>query len=376
MKILLRSPPSAFTLVELLVVIAIIGTLVGLLLPAVQSARESSRRTTCSNNLKQIGLAAQNYDSARKSLPPAVLYDSTYTGSDGYYSQNVGPNWAIFLLPYLEQDATFASIAAAVFDYQAAVVRNASPAGSNAWAQVRGVAIATYRCPTDIVGEPWSGRTNVLGASTYNDGWARGNYAANGGVGTWSAVNNGCAGLQRVSTVWLERTGQTYGKVAGSSCAVVDMGSNAKGSGNGPLSVNNSSKSIAKISTLDGSSKTILFDELRIGTRQDPRGTWALGMPGASITAANGIDTTAPGPNYSGTGLGDMVHGGINDVASGMSCRNTTTSQQAGAKSLHPNGVQASYADGSVRFITNVISQGTWSRIHSVNDGLHTPLPE
>jgi len=65
-----RRARGGFTLVELLVVIAIIGTLVGLLLPAVQAAREAARRSSCANNLKQVGLAAQNFHDARKSYPP------------------------------------------------------------------------------------------------------------------------------------------------------------------------------------------------------------------------------------------------------------------------------------------------------------------
>lgn len=80
----------AFTLVELLVVIAIIGILIALLLPAVQAAREAARRSQCINHLKQIALGAQNYHSAKKTLPPALI-----TGSGE-------PTWALLLLPYVE----------------------------------------------------------------------------------------------------------------------------------------------------------------------------------------------------------------------------------------------------------------------------------
>jgi prepilin-type N-terminal cleavage/methylation domain-containing protein len=98
----------AFTLVELLVVIAIIGILVALLLPAVQSAREAARRTSCQNNLKQIALAAHHFEFSNKALPPALLYHGSGDPLSSKWSAQAR------LLPYLEESSMEST-----FDYSA-----------------------------------------------------------------------------------------------------------------------------------------------------------------------------------------------------------------------------------------------------------------
>src|SRR3954447_9903066 len=100
---------SGFTLIELLVVIAIIAILFGLLLPAVQKVRDAAARIKCANNLKQLGIATQAFHDATGFLVPTTVSEAvnvpaslpTVTDPDGYAS------WAVLLLPYVEQDATY-----------------------------------------------------------------------------------------------------------------------------------------------------------------------------------------------------------------------------------------------------------------------------
>jgi prepilin-type N-terminal cleavage/methylation domain-containing protein/prepilin-type processing-associated H-X9-DG protein len=98
----------AFTLIELLVVIAILGTLIGLLLPAVQKVREAASRIQCANNLKQIGLACHGHHDAQGAFPPGYLALGPY--ADGATDTSPGWGWAAFLLPYIEQDNVYRQI--------------------------------------------------------------------------------------------------------------------------------------------------------------------------------------------------------------------------------------------------------------------------
>src|SRR5688572_26000357 len=94
---------SAFTLVELLVVIAIIGVLVALLLPAVQTARESARRMKCSNQLKQFGLALHNYHDTHNSFPAGHMFRGIFDGNATDAQGGSGFGWGTAILPYIEQ---------------------------------------------------------------------------------------------------------------------------------------------------------------------------------------------------------------------------------------------------------------------------------
>ena len=126
---------AAFTLVELLVVIAIIGTLVGLLLPAVQSAREAGARAECQNRLKQVGLALQGFHDARRRLPAGYVSAFDADGND----TGPGWGWAAFVLPQMEQGAIHARI-----DF-------AQPIEAATHAEARVAIVKSYLCPSDAV---------------------------------------------------------------------------------------------------------------------------------------------------------------------------------------------------------------------------------
>lgn len=139
MKAILPQPRrSAFTLIELLVVIAIIAVLVALLLPAVQQAREAARRSSCRNNMKQIGLAFHNYHSTHGSFPIGSLAGTIHTGP----IKN-STNWRIALFPFIDYASVYAQL-----NFLGSFSADANPTPYVDNPALRGLVISGYRCPS------------------------------------------------------------------------------------------------------------------------------------------------------------------------------------------------------------------------------------
>lgn len=221
-----RSRPerTAFTLVELLVVIAIIGVLVGLLLPAVQAAREAARRMSCSNNLKQVGIALHNYHDTHKTFPPSSLTSNRLA-------------WTVHVLPFLEQKPLHDQ-----FDFS----RHYNQTPNHILGMT---AVSSYHCPS----------TKIPRSSIGNGG------ERIGGVGTYTTHYYGVLGPKGINP----QTGAAY------------PFSNVGGHGGFALSglfKQNDTKKFAHVT--DGTSNTFAIGEIswddRGGNRSRYR-TWSRG---------------------------------------------------------------------------------------------------
>jgi prepilin-type N-terminal cleavage/methylation domain-containing protein/prepilin-type processing-associated H-X9-DG protein len=351
---------AGFTLIELLAAIGVVSVLLAVLLPAVQQARESSRAAHCRNNLHQIGVGMHNYELHFRTLPPAVVWKPAGEplgrgiappGSIDRISlglatkedpDRVHGNWAIALLPFADQQTLYGA-----FDLS-------EPIGSQRNAVARAVELPLMKCPTDPANAP-DNHFQRAGLAARDDGYARGNYAINGGT------NRRC--LMRLSR---RRLNCTEGYNVDGTDLERDT---SQVWGSGVAGVNRSMR--LKEFTC-GLSHLVMIEEIRAGVHPlDRRGVWALGFVGSSGTACHGLFGNK-GPNR-----GDDAIQGCSETAAhvdleleGMPCLRSSTdprfevSERATARSTHVGGVNLLMADGSVHFIDDAIDKRTWHSMH------------
>jgi prepilin-type N-terminal cleavage/methylation domain-containing protein/prepilin-type processing-associated H-X9-DG protein len=352
----------AFTLVELLVVVAIIGALVAILLPAVQSARESARRAQCASQIKQLALAALNYESAHGALPPAgiaevrpePLDDSETAPSVEIFNPYGGLqfSWIVMLLPQLEQAALHAR-----FD----LTQRVDFQKSNAQAE----SIAVLVCPSDGPGRgPYREFTNMPSAPYKN--FAKGNYAA-----YTSPFHVDLQMLYRGAFI-----------AGGQALSAIE----------------------------DGASNTLALAEVRTLDRdEDRRGVWAASWPGSTLLSFDmhpmewqhegGVPKDyvvsknapyTPNPESLGKTQTPNCQGPNRDTikrcaagspvyhaaeSAGMPCLTIGTDpglkghMSAAPRSLHPGGVNGAYLDGRVLFLTDDVDEFVMARSVSIDDG-------
>ena len=166
----------AFTLVELLVVIAIIGILIALLLPAVQAAREAARRSSCNNNLKQVGIALHLYHDVHHCLPPGWISQHPNSGQP-YWLGQPGWGWGSRILPYLEQ----ASISNSLID-------SSLPMTHASHDEARVFPIRIYICPSDTGDDVFVMKPGPMPAPNYSTGFTDTDVAKSNYIGVFGTI--------------------------------------------------------------------------------------------------------------------------------------------------------------------------------------------
>lgn len=310
-RVSMRRTRVGFTLVELLVVIAIIGVLVALLLPAVQAARESARRSQCTNNLKQLGLGMQNHHDTHKELPPGgtVLYGT----------------WMPKILPFIEQQQLGAQ-----YTFPPASITEMLPAAplapytyASATAPVNNRAVTSTRigtltCPSD---EP----------QTYLSRYTLHNYVANNGNTNHHNTKQG--------------SGVTLVEPLKGPFVITEKTPHPKG--------------VEFKEITDGLSNTLLASEVLQGRNEDLRGfTWWGG--GASFEAFNTPNTTAV--DYS-----QQKESCIADLPN-PPCSGPVPGHTMGfaARSNHPGGVVVGLCDASVQYASDSVDLAVWRALSTI----------
>ncbi len=295
--------PAGFTLIELLVVIAIIGVLIALLLPAVQAAREAARRAQCTNNLKQIGLAAMNYESTNGCFPQGSAFDRYLAGSEYNW---VGSSPFVAMSNYIEQGPAYNSWNMSMGIY------------GDANTTVAAIGISSLWCPSDgkIVGKITDIGTTYFGGLP-NFKVAYTSYAAC--QGTWYSWPNNGSDRRKTSMPATQ--------------------ANSKGT-----YFNRSATKISDIT--DGTSNTIGFSEHAYGLLSPDDLPWWNHWFSGSFGDTSFDTMYSPNPHRKNPN----VYAGTY-----YTCSNGIAMSFGSASSFHPGGVNVAMVDGSVRFLKDSV---------------------
>ncbi|WP_406696900.1 DUF1559 domain-containing protein [Singulisphaera sp. Ch08] len=342
---------SGFTLIELLVVIAIIAVLIALLLPAVQAAREAARRSQCTNNLKQLGLALHNYESSNGSFPPAG--ESTNYKTSPPSTQFVDGGWSTLarILPYMEGGATFNTLNFSV-DYNEQTGMNYTGAST---------VVSVYLCPSSARSgtgrDSWSTAANSPEeAAGGNKGYGYSDYGAT----CYTDINpTGQSTAYSAATPFRLKTSRANGLLKEGQtriAEVIDGTSNTMAIGE-DAGRDESFLSPYTEGYYDGTNSRPILGQGPGGGQSAYRRYWrwaepdgAYGVSGQPNNKARPMKESTPWPATLGTAGNNA---GANDELF----------------SFHSGGVNALFGDGSVRFIKDSISVITLRSLVTLSGG-------